>query len=139
MGFAPAMGIAPGIAIPGIAGGIAMGGGGGRTGAAGATGDSSIVGFFLPAIEGRIVAAALLATQPHDAQGKRVSNHLFNERVVPFLQPDPSDPGSNRNRNERQPDAVQPRRDEPETGFSIRVPWRAQPETISPNADITGT
>lgn len=56
-------------------------------------------------------------------QFPRVSNHSFNVKIVPLLQPDPERPGSTEDPTEPVPGAFQPRLDDPETGFATRRPW----------------
>ena len=48
-----------------------------------------------------------------------MSNHSFNESVVPLLQPDVSLPGATVDLVEPLVGAVLPRRDSPETGFDL--------------------
>lgn len=64
-----------------------------------------------------------------------MSNHTFNEYVVPLLQPDPSKPGETVDRSERSTGAMLPRRTSPETGLD--VPHHVAPDEYPEEAPFS--
>lgn len=65
-----------------------------------------------------------------------MSNHSFNELVVPLLQPDPARPGATVDRSDPWSGAINPRRENPDdTGFDAdahRVAPHEHPEQPIP-------
>lgn len=59
-----------------------------------------------------------------------MSNHSFNETVVPMLQPDAIHPGATVDRVEPSIGAVSPRRKSPETGFDLGHAAGGSPELL---------